>query len=92
MAILDSYGSEKNGLIIWIFEKHEIEFTADEFTEITDALRNTGLSLILKKIRPSLWSQLQSVFRQDFADEMEEAEFEFQAEQALLSLRSNLRI
>jgi hypothetical protein len=92
MAILHSVGSEKNGIIVWILEKNEFEFTKDEFVTLTDNIRHNTVFEILEKERPSLKAQLLAIFRQDFSEDMESEDFEFQVEQALLTLRSNFRM
>jgi hypothetical protein len=92
MAILHSYGHEKDGIIHWILEKNEFEFTMTEFLLLTGNIREKPLFSMLDQERPSLKSQLLLLYKDEFSEDIGPEDFEFQVEQALLSLRSSLRI
>lgn len=84
-----------SGTVVWIVERHRLEFTRDEFKEMISGIQRQGLFAYLEYERPALKSQLLGIGRDlphlDGLDPREQStEIEFLFEQALLNL--NVRI
>ncbi|MCE9596605.1 MAG: hypothetical protein K8S54_01425 [Spirochaetia bacterium] len=89
MPLFHSIGHRSGDLIYWICERNRFEFTIIEFEEIIQAIQRRGLFTYLKNERPALHAQLLELARMT-ADDLDEAEIEFQFEQSLLNLNNRL--
>lgn len=95
MAHLESKGHVSSGTVVWIVERHRLDFTEDEFRGIISGIQRQGLFAYLEAERPVLKSQLLGIGRDlphleglDTASQNVEIEFLF--EQALLNLSQRL--
>ncbi len=86
---IQSSGHLSGAIVTWMLDRNRIEFTFDEFREMTAAIHAGGLFKYLTGERPALLSQLTSIVR-DKVPDIEETEMEFVLEQALLNLQSRL--
>lgn len=88
--VLHSRGHRSGDAVLWQLNNHLFEFTAGEFLDIIQGIRETGLFQFLNNERPALRDQLISIGR-DLDPEAEEDELEHKFEQCLLDLKERVR-
>ena len=87
---LSSRGWKRDGLVVWLLEGNQFEFTEVEFAELVESLTGDGLFEILKRDRPALADQIKNIFPEAASDPAEFEKLEFALEQRLLDLSMSL--
>lgn len=95
MAHLESKGHISSGTVVWIVERHRLDFTVGEFESIISGIQRQGLFSYLDRERPALKSQLLGIggslpHLEGMDPLARNIEIEFLFEQALLNLSQRL--
>lgn len=82
-----------DSMIYWYLDGHQIDFTIEEYREMIQQIRASGLYIYLKEFRPALQSRLEGIvsdFNERSGNFLEEDEKEFFLEQVLFDLENRL--
>lgn len=87
MFYIKSSGYVRDGLVVWILEGEEIDFTEGEFSDLVINLKRRKLFDYLREARPALLDALQIRFRKPLEElGLEDEDLESRLETALVDL------
>lgn len=87
MFYIKSSGYVRDGMVVWILEGEEIDFTEGEFADLVYNLKRRKLFVYLREARPALLDALQIRFRKPLEDlGLEDEDLESRLETALVDL------
>ncbi len=92
VAGLKAKGFVRDGVVHWLLEGNELEFTVSEFREMMDEFAEDGLFDYLGRARPALLSRLRGLFPDSLATPEDEKELEYLLEQCLLGLERKVSL
>jgi hypothetical protein len=87
MFYIKSSGYMRDGLVVWILEGEEIDFTEGEFADLVFHLKRRKLFAYLREARPAVLDALQIRFRKSIEElGLEDEDLESRLETALVDL------